>query len=232
MKIILKNVYLEELDYLKNKLSNIHHQDLLLQKPGINHYCLLSYLSKKFNNSLIVELGTYAGTSALALSINPTNIVETYDLSGDPFAIVDIPKNIKRNIGNIFELNEEKKLLKAELIFLDTAHNGDFENQVLKYLNNNNYKGILLIDDIYWNGKMYYFWSAIKNRKIDLTFIGHGDGDGPNGNISGTGIVDFNNNIEIDDYGVKKRINTRIKISYLKLKYFFKSIFIKNRFKN
>jgi hypothetical protein len=126
----------------------------------------------------------------------------------------------------------EKKLLKAELIFLDTAHNGDFENQVLNYLNNNNYKGILLIDDIYWNGKMYYFWSAIKNRKIDLTFIGHGDGDGPNGNISGTGIVDFNNNIEIDDYGVNKRLSTRIKISYLKLKYFFKSIFIKNRFKN
>lgn len=43
MKIILKNIYLEELDYLKNKVSNIHHQDLLLQKPGINHYCLLSY---------------------------------------------------------------------------------------------------------------------------------------------------------------------------------------------
>jgi predicted O-methyltransferase YrrM len=232
MKIILKDVYLENLNYLKNKISNSHHQDLLLQKPGINHYSLLSYLSKKINNSIIVELGTYAGTSALALSTNPTNIVETYDLSGDPFAIIDAPKNIKRNIGNIFELNDEKKLLKAELIFLDTAHNGDFENQILKYLNKNNYKGILLIDDIYWNGKMYYFWSAIKNRKIDLTLIGHGDGDGPNGNISGTGIVDFNNNIDIDYSDLKKRLSTRIKISYLKLKYFFKSIFIKNRFKN
>jgi predicted O-methyltransferase YrrM len=232
MNIILKDVYLEDLDYLKNKISNSHHRNLLLQKPGINHYSLLSYLSKKIDNSLIVELGTYAGTSALALSVNPTNIVETYDLSGDPFSIIDAPKNIKRNIGNIFELNDEKNLLKAKLIFLDTAHNGDFEYQVLKYLNDNNYKGILLIDDIYWNGKMYYFWSAIKNRKIDLTFIGHGDGDGPNGNISGTGIVDFNNNIEIDYSGVKKKLNTRIKISYLKLKYFFKSIFIKNRFKN
>ena len=79
---------------------------------------------------------------------------------------------------------------------------------------------------------MYYFWSAIKNRKIDLTLIGHGDGDGPNGNISGTGIVDFNNNIDIDYSDLKKRLSTRIKISYLKLKYFFKSIFIKNRFKN
>ena len=232
MKFNLKDVYNENIDFLKNKISNPHHQKLLLQKPGINHYYLLSYISKKINNSLIVELGTYAGTSALALSVNPTNIVETYDLSGSPFAIIDVPKNIKRNIGNIFELNDEKKLLEAKLIFLDTAHNGDFEYQVLKYLNNNNYKGILLIDDIYWNGKMYYFWSSIKNKKIDLTFIGHGDGDGPNGNISGTGIVDFNNNIEIDDSNVKKRINKQIKISYLKLKYFFKSIFIKNKFKN
>jgi predicted O-methyltransferase YrrM len=232
MNIILKDVYLEDLNYLKNKISNSHHQDLLLQKPGINHYSLLSYLSKKINNSLIIELGTYAGTSALALSANPTNIVETYDVSGDPFAIIDTPSNIKRNIGNIFELKDEKKLLKAKLIFLDTAHNGDFENQVLKYLNKNHYKGILLIDDIYWNGKMYYFWSSIKNRKIDLTLIGHGDGDGPNGNISGTGIVDFNNNLDIDYSDIKKRLSTRIKISYLKLKYFFKSIFIKNRFKN
>jgi hypothetical protein len=232
MKILAKDVYLEDLNYLKKKIKNSHHQDLLTQRPGINHYCLLSYLSKKINNSLIVELGTYAGTSALALSVNPTNLVETYDLSGDPFVIIDVPKNIKRNIGNIFELNNEKKLLQAELIFLDTAHNGDFEYQVLNYLNDNNYKGILLIDDIYWNGKMYNFWSAIKNKKIDLTFIGHGDGDGPNGNISGTGIVDFNNNIEIDDSDVKKKLNKRIKIFYLKLKYFFKSIFIKNRFKN
>lgn len=232
MKIILKDVYHENLNYLKNKISNKHHQDLLLQKPGINHYCLLSYLSKKINNSLIVELGTYAGTSALALSVNPTNIIETYDLSGDPYSIINTPSNIKRNIGNIFDLNDEKKLLQAKLIFLDTAHNGDFENQVLKYLNKNSYKGILLIDDIYWNGKMYYFWSAIKNRKIDLTFIAHGDGDGPNGNISGTGIVDFNNIIDIDDSNVKKRVSTMTKIFYLKLKYFFKSIFIKNKFKN
>ena len=73
MNIILKDVYLEDLNYLKNKIFNSHHQNLLLQKPGINHYYLLSYLSKKIDNSLIVELGTYAGTSALALSVNPTN---------------------------------------------------------------------------------------------------------------------------------------------------------------
>lgn len=108
MKFDLKEVYNENINFLKNKISNPHHQKLLLQKPGINHYYFLSYISKKINNSLIVELGTYAGTSALALSVNPTNIVETYDLSGDPFAIIDPPKNIKRNIGNIFELNDEK----------------------------------------------------------------------------------------------------------------------------
>ena len=110
MKIILKDVYHENLNYLKNKISNKHHQDLLLQKPGINHYCLLSYLSKKINNSLIVELGTYAGTSALALSVNPTNIIETYDLSGDPYSIINTPSNIKRNIGNIFDSRHQPKL--------------------------------------------------------------------------------------------------------------------------
>ena len=105
MKFNLKEVYNEDIDFLKNKISNSHHQKLLLQKPGINHYYLLSYISKKINNSLIVELGTYAGTSALALSVNPTNIVETYDLSGAPFAIIDVPKNIKRKDRKSTRLN-------------------------------------------------------------------------------------------------------------------------------
>jgi hypothetical protein len=230
MILNLSDVYSEDLSYLKDNISNPHHKNLLLQKPGINHYSLLSFFSKKINNSLIVELGTYAGTSALALSSNKKNIVETYDLCGDPFSLIQMPNNLKKNIGNIFDLGHQNKLLNAKLIFIDTAHNGEFEYKVIKYLIDNNYKGIVIVDDIYWNGKMYYFWKAIKIKKADLTLIGHGDGSGPNGNISGTGLIDFSNELKINYNGVEVRFSKVLKIFYIKIKYFFKSFIIKNKF--
>lgn len=230
MIINLREIYSEDLSYLKENISNLHHQNLLLQKAGVNHYSLLSFFSKKIENSSIIELGTYAGTSALALSSNSTNLVETYDLSDDPFSLIQMPKNLKKYVGNIFDLGHQKKLLNAKLIFIDTAHNGDFEYKVIKYLIDNNYKGIVILDDIYWNGKMFYFWQAIKIKKTDLTLIGHGDGSGPNGNISGTGLIDFSNELIINFDGVEIKLKKKIKIIYIKIKYFFKSLFIKNKF--
>ena len=141
-----------------------------------------------------------------------------------------MPKNLKKYVGNIFDLGHQKKLLNAKLIFIDTAHNGDFEYKVIKYLIDNNYKGIVILDDIYWNGKMFYFWQAIKIKKTDLTLIGHGDGSGPNGNISGTGLIDFSNELIINFDGVEIKLKKKIKIIYIKIKYFFKSLFIKNKF--
>ena len=38
---------------------------------GREHYKLMSYISYKYNNSLLLDIGTYRGLSALSLSSNP-----------------------------------------------------------------------------------------------------------------------------------------------------------------
>ena len=56
----------------KNNYSDIL---LLLNNVGKEHYKLLSYFSTLFNNSNILDIGTYSGCSALALSYNSTNTI-------------------------------------------------------------------------------------------------------------------------------------------------------------
>jgi tRNA1(Val) A37 N6-methylase TrmN6 len=51
--------------------------------PGENHYHLLANISNQINNSTIIDLGTYRGSSALALSYNKTNKVHTFDIEYD-----------------------------------------------------------------------------------------------------------------------------------------------------
>lgn len=60
----------------------------------------------------------------------------------------------------------------------------------------NSYKGILILDDIYFNNSMKGFWGSITEKKYDLTNVGHKE----LGNLNiptGTGLVDFGGTIEI-----------------------------------
>ena len=50
------------------------------QEPGISEYQLYAYLSTKFNDSIILDIGTRYGGSALALSFNESNHVRSYDI--------------------------------------------------------------------------------------------------------------------------------------------------------
>lgn len=175
-------------------INRADHKKIFIAPPGENHYYLLSYLSFLFNNSIIVELGTHHGTSSLALSINKTNKIITYDIN-NLYGVSPQPDNVDRRIGNIFSLNEELTLLNAAMIFLDTSHTGEFERQIYDYLLVNNYKGILLLDDIHWNNEMRIFWSNITTTKYDITDIGHGVC--PQG-IAGTGLVDFSGQVIIN----------------------------------
>jgi hypothetical protein len=134
------------------------------------------------------------------LSINPTNSIRTYDVV-DKYTVAEQPKNVTRLLGNIFSAKEEPQyLLDADFIFVDTAHTGDFEWQVYEYLRTNNYKGFVIFDDIHWCNEMIEFWKKITDTiKYDITSIGHGLGMGPLGAQSGTGLVDFSNQIIIVD---------------------------------
>ena len=152
--------------------------------PGQEHYKLLKYLSINYKGE-IADIGTYRGASALALSANSDVHVTTYDcLNVIPDNCISIlsKENITMKVNDCKE--EFNQILKADIIFFDIDHTGQTETWFVNELVNNNYKGLLFLDDIYLNKEMTYFWSNIPSqlKKIDLTSIGH---------FSGTGVVIF-----------------------------------------
>ena len=144
------------------------------------HYRLIAYLSTRFDNTCIFDIGTNKGYSALALSYNSSNQIISYDienlrrLNGQPES-----NRIEFLIGDVLE---DERLLSAPLIMLDTDHDGTFENQFYQFLKSNQYNGFLFLDDIHLNNAMIRFWNSITEPKVDLTDIGH---------FSGSGLVDF-----------------------------------------
>lgn len=146
------------------------------------HYNLLTTLSHKFNNTTLYDIGTYLGQSAIALSSNSTNRVISYDIVYvDSPSRVSRPENVEFRIGNFYY---DPVVLSSPLIMFDIdPHNGSDEESFVSNLVRNNYKGIVVFDDIHLNDGMEYFWKTIKQEKHDLTDIGH---------WSGTGMVIFN----------------------------------------
>ena len=166
----------------------------LLEKPGRNHYYLLSYLSTQFNDINILDIGTHYGKSALALSYNKTNNIHSFNIK-DELANPEIRnlENIHLHIENLFDpiIREKWKnfILKCPIIFFDIdPHNGIDEYDFFLFLQDIQYKGIVIYDDIWYFEQMRNnFWYKIPdNIKYDLTLMGH---------WSGTGIISFNPDI-------------------------------------
>lgn len=164
--------------------------------PGKEHYRLLTYLSTQFSNSTLLDIGTYTGTSALSLSYNPSNMIHSFDIVdcvGHPI-LKSIP-TVKYHLENLWDettIPSYISLLKSSpLIFLDVnPHNGIMEFEFYKLLKRINYSGILVCDDIHHFEGMRHFWLQIPNEeKFDLTKYGH---------WSGTGLILFDKNIEIE----------------------------------
>ena len=179
---------------------------------SIDHYhAILAHLSTYFNDSIIVDLGTHRGGSAAALSYNKSNEVYTFDITPQEEAVElfkeDEYKNITYIIGNCIENNwhgqpqhdassttlseplksEKEIFLSSELIFLDVdPHDGIQEPQVLKFLIENDWKGLMVCDDIgHQHPAMHEWWNSIE---LPTYTIHHKFAAG-----TGTGIVCFNN---------------------------------------
>ena len=182
--------------------------------PAYCYYAILSQLSTYFNNSVIVDLGTLRGESAVALAYNKSNKVYTYDISHSEEA-ADIFKkeefqNIKYILGNCIEDNwsgmamlegvlpktDKEIFLSSELIFMDIdPHTGVQEDKVLNFLISNNWKGIMVCDDIGTGrelGKenshpgMRDWWNTINLPKYNISKNYYAAG-------TGTGIICFDN---------------------------------------
>ncbi len=148
---------------------------------GTEHYKLLSYLSTVISCSKIIDIGTFLGFSAVALSFLPDKKVISYDIYdciSDNVKSAKNKANITLKIMNC--LKDIDTIIDTSLVMIDIDHEGNNELDILNALRKANYKGLILLDDIYLNNEMKQLWNDIPEKKIDISEYGH---------YSGTGIV-------------------------------------------
>lgn len=190
---------------LNSKIQNEDYQ----KQAGIEHYKLLAYLSNQINSSIIFNIGTHQGLNAAALSSNKNNAVFTFDfvdnISTEDKQLLWPNNNVIFSTDDLLDNNVRSKwkdmLLNSSIIFIDIdPHKGTREYNFYLWLKENNYKGILILDDIHYFKEMRdNLWHKIpSSEKYDATSVGH---------WSGTGFVTFNNQtIEIYD-NVPQRVH-------------------------
>jgi predicted O-methyltransferase YrrM len=199
MKINLNNNDLNDIaiNYLQEKCRGIAKEYFALHS-GKEPYRLLFFLAQQFNNSTIIDLGTSNGASALALSANKTNQIYSFDITDRcETSFLQSKNNFEKtpsfpNVDFIVTQDFTKYIdlfLKSPFIYLDIAHDGTWENILIDLLIKNNYKGIMVLDDIHAFPEMKILWNKLTFNKVDITRYGH---------WSGTGLVDFSNEIEFE----------------------------------
>jgi len=180
----INNTELDEIDLssLSLTIDNNEYRNYFVSKSSLEHYRLLSYISLNNDNIKILDIGTLKGCSALALSINSKNQINSFNLN-DELQLNFVPSNVSFYIDDILKLEYKDLILNSKYILLDTFHDGTFEFVFFNYLKNIEYKGYLILDDIKLNPEMTNFWNNIDIEKKDISNIGH---------ITGTGVVYFN----------------------------------------
>lgn len=159
---------------------------------GKEHYKLLAYLSCAIDEKFYIDIGTYYGFSAIALSSNSKSNVITYDVCD---WIPDEEKNTAKTRSNVVCkimncVNDMDNILQSNLVIIDIdPHDGYEELLILNALRKHKYTGLVLLSDIFLNDEMKAFWNSIPEQKHDVTRFGH---------WSGTGVVAFDpSNIDI-----------------------------------
>jgi hypothetical protein len=168
---------------LTNYSKYINGFEWFLKDCG-EHYKLLSFLASQIPaGETVVDIGTRTGASAVALSTNPNIKVITYDIEyhlPERPNILDIPNIDFRMKDGIKDFESYSS---SSLILLDVdPHDGVQEKVFINMLIENNYKGYVLCDDIYFNDEMKEFWNWVPVPKLDISNYGH---------WSGTGIILF-----------------------------------------
>jgi FkbM family methyltransferase len=179
MVINKKKIFEQNLDYYDNDLESVPPYI----KGEKEHYKLLTYITKLYNNITLIDAGTFAGHSCLALAQNKTNKVITYDIEEKDFPFFKKYKNIE---FKKLDINKESPSLikSADIICLDIdPHDGKQEKIFIDYLIKIGYKGYVICDDIHLNKEMQGWWDSVPIEKHDITEVGH---------FSGTGLINFN----------------------------------------
>jgi hypothetical protein len=138
------------------------------------YYRILGYFSTFYNGKILVDIGSRRGYSAASLAFNENNTVYTYnnveeEPENDVFNklnnikdFVETGKFSGTPLGNILDSGKHREIiLKSDLIFCDVdPHSGEHETQLIKFLSDNNYKGITIWDDI--NDQLKNWFSDIE----------------------------------------------------------------------
>ena len=174
-----------DFDFRHSFINTEEPYSYIFGRSGKEHYRLLRKISDSFDGVQISDVGTNKGLSALSLS-NGKNTVRSYDIVNRvDQRVLDISDDIGCEfiICNCLEDEEHRNyILSSDIIFLDTDHDGIFENQFYSFLVDNEFSGVLLLDDIHLNEPMQKFWDSLTQEKHDLTEFGH---------FTGTGMVLF-----------------------------------------
>lgn len=173
-------------------------KEYMTKSSGEEHYKLLNFLAKEVAQTKkackVADIGTLYGCSALAFAMaHPSVNVTTYDISN----VVPNVQNVKTiaNISNITRKYMSGQLdipsiAESDIVLLDIdPHSGTEEHKIVKRLQTEGFKGILVVDSINLNEQMQSFWKSVDLEKYDVTKYGH---------WTGTGIVVYDSsNIDI-----------------------------------
>jgi predicted O-methyltransferase YrrM len=159
-------------------VTETEFRNYYLSNPGLEHYKLLAFISNIHEHANLIDIGTFKGCSALALSYNKTNTVHTFDIHPNLMSLQSIPDNISVYVDDILSEKHIQLLKSSPFIFLDTNHDGTFERAFLVHLESIQWKGYLLLDDIFLNDEMKMFWESISYEKFNISKFGHHSGTG------------------------------------------------------
>lgn len=190
MKIILNNDVLDGLDMVKPSIQYpTPYQTYFILESGVEHYRLLRHLASKIPTD-IIEIGTHAGTSAIAMCLDTSHNILTYDIVEEKVGNYSELSNIIFRITD-YQSDEDYKhsFKESKMVFIDAPHNGDFEKDCFAWLKGQGFQGISVWDDIHLNTPMKDFWAQVDLPKLDVTKYGH---------ITGTGIIFHSDEIEIE----------------------------------
>ncbi len=175
-----------DLDVSQLEAISLNKNDWL--SAGQSEYRLYAWLSSQFDKSIILDVGTRTGGSALALSHNENNQVISYDLQEQGASQIK-KNNIEFKIQD-FREDDSLNWDHVSIIMLDVdPHDGVQEEEMMEFLEDKGWKGILLLDDIgpQWP-EVEDLWNRITYPKINVTEVGH---------LSGTGLVNFDEKHDI-----------------------------------
>ena len=178
---ILDKNQIEEISLLHLRHLCIEYEQYFSGNAGGEPYKLYSFISNQYNNITILDIGSYFGNSAIALSDNKTNTIISYDIQEHGQTNI-VRKNISWKLQEFREDNSiDYKNIPVILIDVD-PHDGIQEIEMVNFLREKQWSGLLILDDIHLNENMNDFWQSFKEPKEDLTSFGH---------HSGTGVVYF-----------------------------------------